>query len=399
MRLLFVHDHRFVRGENGLLYTGGGFPAFVWERYLRHFDEVLVLARDGGELPPGADLALASHPDVSFEFAPNMASARQLLKPSREAQEKMRAAVERSDAVVARLPSELGFLAVKTARKLGKPYSVEVVACAWDALFNYGLLKYRLYAPLFFYRARRAMRSAPLALYVTSKWLQTRYPTRGFWTSASNVEMVRMDEEGRARRARRIEEIANGRPPRLGTVASLQNRYKGIQTAIAALALLKKEGLELQYEVLGPGDPKPFQQLAAEAGVGHLVTFAGTRSAGAGVRDWLDTIDIYLQPSFQEGLPRATVEAMSRGLACIGSTAGGIPELLSPETTHRPGDAKGLADRMRRLASDPQEIARASETALARAEDYSPDRLVARRDEIYSRLRAAAERGRQAAAA
>jgi glycosyltransferase involved in cell wall biosynthesis len=49
------------------------------------------------------------------------------------------------------------------------------------------------------------------------------------------------------------------------------------------------------------------------------------------VFDWLDTIDIYVQPSKQEGLPRAQIEAMSRGVPSFGSKAGGIPELLDRE--------------------------------------------------------------------
>ena len=44
--------------------------------------------------------------------------------------------------------------------------------------------------------------------------------------------------------------------------------------------------------------------------------------------EFLDDMDIYIQPSLQEGLPRAVVEAMSRGLLCLGSNIAGIPELL-----------------------------------------------------------------------
>lgn len=46
------------------------------------------------------------------------------------------------------------------------------------------------------------------------------------------------------------------------------------------------------------------------------------------VFSWLDGLDIYIQPSRLEGLPRALIEAMSRGCPAIGSAAGGIPELL-----------------------------------------------------------------------
>ena len=44
-------------------------------------------------------------------------------------------------------------------------------------------------------------------------------------------------------------------------------------------------------------------------------------------------MDIYIQPSLTEGLPRALIEAMSRGLPCLASRAGGIPELLPEHCT------------------------------------------------------------------
>ena len=49
------------------------------------------------------------------------------------------------------------------------------------------------------------------------------------------------------------------------------------------------------------------------------------------VFEWMDNLDIYIQPSDQEGLPRALIEAMSRACPAIGSTTAGIPELLSED--------------------------------------------------------------------
>ncbi|KEJ87284.1 hypothetical protein HMPREF1002_01443 [Porphyromonas sp. 31_2] len=63
---------------------------------------------------------------------------------------------------------------------------------------------------------------------------------------------------------------------------------------------------------------------------------------------FLDTVDIYIQPSKQEGLPRSVVEAMSRGCLCVGSRIAGIPELLSTKYLFNAGNvmqiAKILAD-------------------------------------------------------
>ena len=361
MRLLFAHDHRFLRGANGKLYTPGHLPASTWDRFLEHFDQVHVIARDGGPLPEGVRLGRADQERVSFEFLPNLSSARQLLLRSPHVDERMRSAVEAADAVVARLPSEIGLLAIKHARRLGKPYAVEVVGCAWDGTRTSGSAAARLYAPLAWIRARRAVAQAPLALYVTSAWLQGRYPTSGQAGFASNVSLEPPDSVALAHRQARLAAIGKGEPPVLGTIATLRVKYKGLQTAFEALARLRSSGMDLNYRVLGPGEQEPWKKLATDHGIADLVRFDGTREAGAEVAAWLDDIEVYLQPSLTEGLPRAMIEAMSRGAACVGSTRGGIPELLPPGRLHEPGDVAGLARIIRSLATDPQAIAEASQ--------------------------------------
>ena len=159
-----------------------------------------------------------------------------------------------------------------------------------------------------------------------------------------------------------------------------------------ALSRLRSEGLELRYRILGPGPAGPWKHMAEQLGIADLVDFDGTRSAGKEINDWLGEIDIHLQPSFQEGLPRATIEAMSRGIACIGSTCGGIPELLPPGRVHRPGDVAGLAERIRKLATDPAALAEASRADLAAAAQFDPQDLERRRTGFFARLRELAER-------
>jgi glycosyltransferase involved in cell wall biosynthesis len=392
MQLLFAHDHRFLRGSAGELYTPGHLPASTWERFLEHFDTVHVIARDGGPLAKGVRLGRYDHPAVTFDFFPNLSSLRQLIFRSPEIDARMGAAVQSADAVVARLPSEIGLLAIKYARRLGKPYAVEIVGCAWDGTRTSGTVAARLYAPLAWIRARRAIGQAPLALYVTSSWLQARYPNQGESGFASNVSLEPMNSAALAHRKARLAAIAKGRPPVLGTIATLRVKYKGIQTALEALAQLRTSGIELTYRVLGPGNQEPWKRLACDHGVGDLVHFDGTRRAGPEVAAWLDDIDIYLQPSLTEGLPRAMIEAMSRGAACIGSTRGGIPELLPAERLHEAGDVAGLTRLIRRLGGDPRSVAEASEADIETARQFDPAVLKKRRSGIYGRLRAEADR-------
>ena len=80
--------------------------------------------------------------------------------------------------------------------------------------------------------------------------------------------------------------------------------------------------------------------------------FCGTLASGTAVNQWLDDIDLYIQPSLTEGLPRALIEAMSRGCPALGSGAGGIPELLAPECIHKPGDSATLAKMLETAIQD-----------------------------------------------
>lgn len=391
MRLLFAHDHRLLRRSSGEFYTSGAFPASVWDRFLDNFDRVDVLMRDGGEVFEDLQLARTDRDRVSFQFLPSLASPRQLVFRSPELEDQMRSAVMSADAVVARLPSEIGLLAVKYARGLKRPYAVEVVGCAWDSYRTSGARGSRLYAPLAYLRMRRAISNAPLVLYVTSSWLQRRYPTRGYAGIASNVALEQMDDAAVDLRRGRLAALTMGSSPVLGTIGTLRVRYKGIQTVLEALAKLRSSGLDLNYRILGPGSIEPWQRLADNLGVLDLVSFDGTRSAGGPVCEWLDSIDLYLQPSFTEGLPRGMIEAMSRGAACIGSTCGGIPELLPVDRLHEPGDVRTLAAIVRHLANDPAAVAAASAADLETARQFDATRLKERRRAFYARLRTQAE--------
>ncbi|MXO86780.1 glycosyltransferase [Altererythrobacter aurantiacus] len=389
MNLLFAHDHRFLVDAAGRHFTTGSFPAYVWQRYLKVFDTITVLARIG-DAPEGHNHAISSHPGVDFEKCADLNNLSSLLKLAQRDRRAIEDQVAKADAVIARLPSEIGNAVAKACQRQGKPYLIEVVGCAWDAYVNHGRLAGRMFAPLAVRRMRQTIDEAPLAIYVTKDWLQSRYPTRGVSDHVSNVEIPVPDEDVLALRMHRIASLRDGRPAVAGTIASLKVRYKGLQTAIPAIAKLRLEGQDIRFRILGSGDQQPWRRLAEEHGVSDLVTFDGSRPAGAAVFEWLDEIDIYLQPSFQEGLPRSTIEAMSRGCACVGSTAGGIPELLPAERTHAPGDTGSLARVIEGLARSPSKIEQAARRDIAVSQQYTGDLLQERRERMLRRLRDAA---------
>jgi glycosyltransferase involved in cell wall biosynthesis len=388
MKAVFAHDHFFIPSSSGV-YAEEQFPASLWDRYLAHFDQLAVMGRKK-EMPAGkteADLQRSSRSGVNFVFLPNLSSPRAQLFRRRAALDLARETIEGADAVIARLPSEIGLVAIQAARELGRPWAVEVAGCPWDGLWNYGTLQGKVYAPVMAARTRRAVARAPFAFYVTREFLQRRYPNlTGRTVDCSDVEIPAPEETVLARRRARIR--CGSSTFVLGLIGSLKTRYKGIQTVLKSLASVRDVLQPTEFRILGGGDPEPWRREAAAYGVDDLVRFDGVLPGGEPVWGWLDDVDLYLQPSFKEGLPRALVEAMSRGCPAIGSTCAGIPELLDKEALIRPGDNVALADKINHAVYSLDWQARQAEQNWREAFEYAADRLDARRHAFWSEFAA-----------
>src|SRR5262245_15471169 len=268
--VVFAHDVRLCRLTDGrVLSTRGAWP---WERYLAFSRSLTVAARleeGGGEpLDGGQDVAC---PGVEFVKVPTLSGPLAALANRREARTILSSELTRADALVARLPSEIGLAAIREARRLGRPYAVEVVTSTWDALWYRGGLQGKLYAPVSRRSMQRAVLDAPYVLYVTREFLQRRYPTRGRAVACSNVELPPLEESALARRLDGIR--ASRTPFVLGMVAVLSVRFKGVQTALEALGRARDFLPEFELQIVGAGDPAPWRRLAAQHGVEDRVSF------------------------------------------------------------------------------------------------------------------------------
>jgi glycosyltransferase involved in cell wall biosynthesis len=104
------------------------------------------------------------------------------------------------------------------------------------------------------------------------------------------------------------------------------------------------------------------------------------------VREELDRSSLFVLPSRTEGLPRAMLEAMARGLACVGSTVGGIPELLAAEDLVPAGDSAALARRIVEVSRDPRRMERMAARNRQKALEYREEVLGPRRTAFYRHI-------------
>lgn len=119
--------------------------------------------------------------------------------------------------------------------------------------------------------------------------------------------------------------IQNQKPISFITVARLHWK-KGLVYTLEALAILKAQGLNFQYTIVGEGEQLERLKFAVyQLSLEDEVTFKGKLKQDK-VKDLLAKSDMYLQYSIQEGFCNAVLEAQSMGLMTIVSNAEGLSE-------------------------------------------------------------------------
>jgi glycosyltransferase involved in cell wall biosynthesis len=141
-------------------------------------------------------------------------------------------------------------------------------------------------------------------------------------------------------------------------------RLKGMDTAIAALGRLVREGADVRLDIAGGAADAGWRALAARAGVVDRVGFLGAVEDMPGC---YAAADAMLHPTRWDACSLVTLEAMASGLPVVTTHANGAAELLEDGVSGHvipPDDPEALADRMR-LLLDPGR--RAAMGAAARA--------------------------------
>lgn len=378
-RVLFAHDGPLLTDSQGQFY-GVTLDDRLRKRYLQLGGHVTFLMRNRvlGNQEAGRYRRIEKI-NFSYVKVPDFKSPATYVQHRRTADQIIEHAVRSADVLVARLPSIIGRRAVHYAREQGKPYMVEVVACTFDALWHHSWLG-KLRAPYAFLTTRRAILNAPFAVYVTKEFLQRRYPTLGVSDNISDVNLRGATEDVLTKRLQRVARFGSERPLVLGTLGNLNVRYKGQQHVIKALGALKKHQTRFEYRLAGSGDDSGLRKMVRLYGLESQVRFCGA-IAHDQVFDWLDDVDIYVQPSDTEGLPRAVIEAMSRGCMVVGSNVGGIPELIDPACVFRRGNWRELVGLL--LKIDSVQMENQARNGIKSAARFSPEVLQSKRSSLY----------------
>ena len=133
------------------------------------------------------------------------------------------------------------------------------------------------------------------------------------------------------------------------------NEPKGIFDLLAAIASHKEE-LRGKFflHICGKGEENRLMNIIAENGLGGIVCYDGW-VAGERKASLMSMANIYILPSYAEGLPISILEAMTYGMAIISTPVGGIPEIVRQNENGiliAPGDTEALSNAILKLAED-----------------------------------------------
>lgn len=383
-KILLVTSHKFIF-SNESYYSDGKIVQKSFDRYFSYAEDVLVLARSrkltNGEIEK---YDLSSRSNVEFFPLKGISWFRIFIRNFFYNAVLMWKLVAQVDLVVFRVPTLVAYMMYPVVILCRRPYAVEVVGDPFEALAN--ATRGRWFSrPLAFFSKfffRKLIKKSKGALYVTQFTLQAGFPTNGFVGCASNVEI---QEPPIGVIENRLDRNFKNRDIRIGVIGSYFNTYKGIDVLVGAIGVLRAQGYNVVLCVLGAGEDKNIMDYARSLSIQEYVQLDGLLPKKE-VLAWLDNIDIYCQPSRTEGLPRSLIEAMSRGCPCLGTRAGGIPELLTDDFLVDIDDVHGLAEKMKGLINDEGLMALASRNNFESAKVFYEGNLVKIRSEFYEKF-------------
>jgi glycosyltransferase involved in cell wall biosynthesis len=177
--------------------------------------------------------------------------------------------------------------------------------------------------------------------------------------------------------------------------------WKGQDTAIEALRLVREQGIDARLLLVGSAkfvanatryDNRSFvadlHAKVERAGLEDRVTWLGERED---IREIVRALDALLLPSWEEPFGRALIEAMALEVPVIATNVGGPPEIIKEGQEGylvEPRNAQGWAEAIMELAGDRK---RSREIGLAgrrRVEEaFTREQHVSRMLEVYRSAR------------
>ena len=144
------------------------------------------------------------------------------------------------------------------------------------------------------------------------------------------------------------------------------------------------------YKLLigGDGEIEKVQQYIRDNKLDNVAEYIGWIS-GEEKTKLLNEVDVFVLPSYNEGLPISILEAMSYNLPIISTKVGGIPEILKNEYNGyliNPGDLIALENAISALINNPSKRKLQGKRSGEIVKSFLPEQVIRQLDYLYKEL-------------
>ncbi|MEW6234460.1 MAG: glycosyltransferase [Candidatus Omnitrophota bacterium] len=162
---------------------------------------------------------------------------------------------------------------------------------------------------------------------------------------------------------------------------------KGIDLLLQACQRLVEDGINFSCHLIGDGpEESSLKRMAGELRLGERICFHGRMSRDEIAR-FLPNCDLFVLPSYAEGMSNAALEAMACGLPVLLTDTGGSRELIEGNGEIVPvGDAEALASALMRMLAQPEIMRRLGVRSRERAETFSWNNVAAQYYDLYGQI-------------
>lgn len=388
MKITIVTDHRFFNyGDE--IFDDYVFDYNFFKNYLNVFDKVDIVCRVQKMEHLDNRWVKSSGPGINFISLPNEHGLKWFLNVNRYIKEELSAIFD-TDSFCFKLPSMAAWEIFRQNKSKNLPYIFESIGDPEDAMVSSeDSLAKRVPSMIFGHilknRKRKIVYHAEAGSYVSINHLQQKYPIKEDKVTES-ISSIRLESRYILNRSKKFDLKKSIRIIHIGSFIPLKNQKDLIQS----FKIISANYPQAKLDFVGDGPTRnACEQLVQKLELSSNVFFHGQVTGFDNIVKLLDKAQFFILPSFNEGMPRALIEAMARGLICLGSNRGGISELLEKEYLFTVGDYQQIADKLVCIIKNysTEELGETSLINIDRAKDFENEILQNRRYKLLKSLR------------
>lgn len=386
-RLLFVTDHVYYECD-GEVYDTFGFNYEFFAPYLEVFEKVDVLCRLKS-VEDSTGLVKSSGDRLEFHGTPAVHGVKWFID-SMKYFRPFAKLIDGVDAICYRIPATAAWNVhlINQRRKQPKPHIFEFVGDPLESLLSVddGRIKRQimlLAGRVHGQRMKAIVQSAKTGSYVSASHLQSLYPPPAN-VNTKAISSIRLNEEYILDSPRELPPL---NPIRIVEVASFVIP-KNQAYLIRIGSVLKEKGYPIELHFVGTGaEHESARALVNQLNMNDDVVFHNQVTGFDNIVRILDSCHIFCLPSYSEGVPRSMIEAMARGLVCVGTPIGGIVELIDKAHTFPLDDVEHATQFFAQLIDHSDTWMEIGERNIQKAREYGQSVLGPRRIVMYTELR------------